>query len=120
MNKRICFPLFILVYVTSFLLTFNIDISEERLLMIPQKQASDMIDNELKSKNLIYSKVIFFKIGLENLDSNYKLKTISCPYSIFHLNSYRNVERARIRPVDLPFMDNWRKKEYAEFICLQL
>ena len=120
MNKRIRFPLFILVYVTSFLLIFNIDISEERLLMIPQKQPSDMIDNELKSKNLIYGKVIFFKIGLENLDSNYKLRTFSCPYSIFHLNSYRNVERPRIRPVDIPFMDNLRKKEYAEFICPQV
>ena len=59
MNKRIGFPLFILVYVTSFLLIFSIDISEERLLMIPQKQASVMIDNELKIRNQMYGKVIF-------------------------------------------------------------
>ena len=59
MNKRIGFPLLILVYVTSFLLIFSIDISEERLLMIPQKQASVMIDNELKIRNQMYGKVIF-------------------------------------------------------------
>ena len=62
MNKRIRFPLFILAYVTSFLLIFDIDISEERLLMIPQKQPFGMIDNELKSKNLIYGKVIFLRL----------------------------------------------------------
>ena len=62
MNKQICFPLFILVYVTSFFLIFNVDISEERLLMIPQKQASDMFDNAFKIRNLMYGKVIFFII----------------------------------------------------------
>ena len=62
MNKRICLPLFILVYVTSFLLIFNVDTSEERLLMIPQKQASDIIHNELNYRNLNNGKVILLKL----------------------------------------------------------
>ena len=98
MNKRIRFPLFILVYVTSFLLIFNINISEERLLMLPQKQPSGMIDNELKSKNLIYGKVIFFKIGLENLDSNYK----HFPVLVAYFTSI--------------LIEMWREQEYDQWI----
>ena len=71
MNNMLCILFFFLIYEATFLLIFNVNYSEERLLMIPRKQYSGSIHDNFNIENKVYGQVKYLKFKIKHtLSSN--------------------------------------------------